>query len=181
MKNGAEGIELAARYGDDAISVLTRFGDDGFQAISTYGDEGLRLLNDFGDEGMDALRQAQRAAATDAGGHMLTKHVAQSESQLTTRLVNEPRIPAASSFADPATAEVTAAQAIAQNGPRIEAWLATGIPQKLPLTYAAPGGQSIGYGIVRGGSELQPMSEATFILARDPSGGWFILTGYPVP
>jgi hypothetical protein len=181
MKNGAEGIELAARYGDDAISVLTRFGDDGFQAISTYGDEGLRLLNDYGDEGMDALRQAQRAAATDAGGHMLTQHVAQSEPQLATRLVNEPRIPAASSFADPATAEVTAAQAIAQNGPRIEAWLATGIPQKLPLTYAAPGGQSIGYGIVRGGSELQPMSEATFILARDASGGWFILTGYPVP
>ena len=138
MRNGAEGIELIARYGDDAVGVLTRFGDEGLETISTYGDQALRLLTDYGDEGLDALRRAHRAASTNAGGHMLTKHVAQTETQLTTRLADEPWIPRASSFTDTATAEVTAAGAIAQNGRRIEDWLATGTPRTLPLTFTSP-------------------------------------------
>lgn len=55
------------------------------------------------------------AAHEAAGGHLLLKHVGQSESQLMARLAAEPRITGSSSFYDRAVAESAVSDALDAN------------------------------------------------------------------
>ena len=60
-----------------------------------------------------------------AGGHTIAEHVGRTTEQLATRLVDEPKIPAASTFPNIATAERATADALQARSAEIASWLST--------------------------------------------------------
>ena len=117
-----------------------------------------------------------------AGGHTIKRHVARPEAALRERLVNEPSIPAASSFKDYATAETGVAVALRDHAASVEAWLAAaGGSQTLPFTHNA--GHVVGYGVIRATGKLQDMRKVQVVLRKTNAHGrkMFLLTAYPVP
>jgi hypothetical protein len=56
------------------------------------------------------------------GGHTLARHVGRTDSQLLDRLAREPRISAASTYTDRATAETVVALALERERSRVRAW-----------------------------------------------------------
>jgi hypothetical protein len=117
-------------------------------------------------------------AHEDAGGHLLLKHVGQSEQSLMTRLANEPKISGSSSFYDRATAEKAISEALDANRSDISSWLSGNKPQ-MTVTYAAP--ENIGITLPRGASSGMDTAKLKLILRRDPSTsiGYRIQTGFP--
>ncbi len=81
-----------------------------------------------------------------AGGHILRKHVGQTDEQLRERLEREPRITGASTYTDRQAAERAVGAAIAESQDRIQSWLRrSGGHPNLVLDYdsAAPIGRTI--------------------------------------
>ena len=56
------------------------------------------------------------------GGHTLARHVGRTDSQLLDRLAREPRISAASTYTDRATAELVVGLALERERSRVDAW-----------------------------------------------------------
>jgi hypothetical protein len=117
-------------------------------------------------------------AHEDAGGHLLDRHVGQSEQDLATRLVNEPQISGSSSFPDRATAERVVSQTLDANQSTIADWLAGG-SSRLRLDYSSS--DPTGISVSKGTSGAVDVNSARVILVRDPSmpTGYRVLTGYP--
>ena len=113
-----------------------------------------------------------------AGGHILRKHVGQTDDQLLERLDQERNISGASTYTDRATAERAVGAAIAQSQDRIQRWLnrSQGHPN-LVLDYDS--GQPIGRTINRGESQSRPCSHALIVLKYDPPSSYYVLTSYP--
>jgi len=114
-----------------------------------------------------------------AGGHLLLKHVGQTERQLLDRLAAEPHITGSSSFYNRPTAEAAVSAALDARRSDIGAWLATSKPQmKLEYTLQNPVGISIGQGM----SSAADASGLRLILRRDPTmhTGYRIHTGFPI-
>ncbi len=118
------------------------------------------------------------AAHEAAGGHLLLKHVGQSESQLMQRLASEPTITGSSSFYDRATAESAISDTLAVRQPEISAWLASSKPQ-FKVEYSLP--KDVGITVTRGASSAVDTSNLRLILRRDPTmpSGYRIHTGFP--
>ena len=118
------------------------------------------------------------AAHEAAGGHLLLKHVGQTESQLMNRLAAEPKITGSSSFYDRATAEGAVSNLLDAKHAEIGQWL-SGSTNRLRLdhTFSEP----VGISVSRGASGAIDVSSSRVILVRDPSfsTGYRILTGYP--
>jgi hypothetical protein len=114
-----------------------------------------------------------------AGGHLLDKHVGETYEDLATRLAKEPRIDAASSFTDRATAEKAVAETINANQAKITDWLASGRNTPLPISHTMS--EPVGISVPRGVPVGIPASSVKVILVRDASfpDGYRILTGYP--
>jgi hypothetical protein len=73
------------------------------------------------------------------GGHILRKHVGQTDDQLRERLERERRITGASTYTDRSAAEHAVGAAIAQSQDRIERWLSrSGGHPNLVLDYDSP-------------------------------------------
>jgi len=118
-------------------------------------------------------------ASEDAGGHLLAKHVGQTDGQLMSRAMTDPKTPeVASSFFDRATAETAASQAIDANAGKITKWLGSG--ESKPLVIRGPLNRSVGKIVTNEGAS-STTSSSTFVLVRDPKvlSGYHILTGYP--
>jgi hypothetical protein len=118
-------------------------------------------------------------ASEDAGGHLLAKHVGQTDGQLMSRTLTDPTAPGvASSFFDRATAETAASQAIDANAGKITKWLGSG--ESKPLAIRGTLNRSVGK-IVTNEGVSSTTSSSTFVLVRDPKvpSGYHILTGYP--
>jgi len=112
-----------------------------------------------------------------AGGHVLQKHVAQTDDQLRERLRRERNISGASTYTDRATAERVIGAAIAQNHDRIQRWLnRPGGHPNLTLDYST--NQPIGRTINRGDSQSRPCSLALVVL-KYAEPGYYVLTSYP--
>ncbi len=111
------------------------------------------------------------AAHEAAGGHLLARHVGLDAAALDARGIN-----VASTFLLRAEAEAAASGALSQNAGQISTWLQGGAATNLKLTTPFTGGLIR----VSGGYEAAATS-ATFILKNNGSGGFFILTGFPVP
>ena len=112
------------------------------------------------------------------GGHVLRKHVGQTDDQLRQRLQEEPSISGASTYTDRATAEKAIGAAIAESHERIERWL--GRPGKhtnLVLDYDSAG--PIGRTLNRGESQPRPCSHALVVLKYDAPASYHVLTSYP--
>lgn len=90
----------------------------------------------------------------------------------------EPNIPAASTFPDRATAESSAARAIAANPQKVEESLSsTNTQTRITHTYTQP----VGVSLLRDRNDYVPAYKAIFVLKKDPRApeGYFLLTGFP--
>ncbi|MGD0414835.1 MAG: RNase A-like domain-containing protein [Terriglobales bacterium] len=115
-----------------------------------------------------------------AGGHILRKHVGQTDDELRERLQREPRITGASTYTDRPTAEHAVGAAIAASQDRIQRWLSrTGGHPNLVLDYdsAAPIGRTISRD--RGESQSRPCSHALVVLKYAGPDEYYVLTSYP--
>ncbi|MGB9204649.1 MAG: RNase A-like domain-containing protein [Terriglobales bacterium] len=113
-----------------------------------------------------------------AGGHILRKHVGQTDDQLRQRLQREPRITGASTYTDRPTAERAVGAAIAASQDRIQRWLSrSGGHPNLVLDYdsASPIGRTIN----RGESQSRPCAHALVVLKYSGPGQYYVLTSYP--
>jgi hypothetical protein len=113
-----------------------------------------------------------------AGGHILRKHVGQTDDQLRERLEREPRITGASTYTDRPTAEQAVGAAIATSQDRIQRWLGrSGGHPNLVLDYdsASPIGRTIN----RGESQSRPCAHALVVLKYSGPGQYYVLTSYP--
>jgi Bacterial CdiA-CT RNAse A domain len=113
-----------------------------------------------------------------AGGHILRKHVGQSDGQLRERLERERRITGASTYTDRETAERAVGAAIATSQDRIQRWLSrSGGHPNLVLDYDSP--TSVGRTINRGESQSHPCAHALVVLKYGGPNDYYVLTSYP--
>jgi hypothetical protein len=113
-----------------------------------------------------------------AGGHILRKHVGQSDNQLRERMERERRITGASTYTDRETAERAVGAAIAASHDRIERWLnRPGGHPNLVLDYDSPA--PIGRTINRGEDQSHPCAHALVVLKYAGPNDYYVLTSYP--
>jgi hypothetical protein len=128
-------------------------------------------------------RGAMSLAAEEAtGGHTIARHVGRTEEQLRLRLMQEPRIPAATTFRNLGEAERVVAEAMRFNKEAIKTWAkAATAGQTKGFTYEA--GRVIGHGVVRSTNQVHQMSKVAVVLKKvvDQNRIYFVLTSYPKP
>ena len=113
-----------------------------------------------------------------AGGHILRKHVGQTEQQLRDRLQREENITGASTYTDRETAERAVGAAIAQSQRRIQNWLdRSGRHPNLVLDYDSA--DPIGRTMNRGENQSRPCNHALVVLKYGGPNGYYVLTSYP--
>jgi hypothetical protein len=117
-----------------------------------------------------------------AGGHILRKHVGQTDEQLRERLAQERHITGASTYTDRSTAEHTVGAAIAQSHGRIQSWLSrSGGHPNLVLDYDSE--TPIGRTMNRGENQSHPCTHALVVLKYDLKyagpNEYYVLTSYP--
>jgi len=115
------------------------------------------------------------------GGHTLARHVGRTDSQLLDRLAREPRISAASTYTDRATAETVVALALERERSRVETWRGRyGSRPNLVLLVNAPRGPPIGRVMHRGTRQSVAATSALVVLRWDDGPkDFFVLTSYP--
>jgi hypothetical protein len=113
-----------------------------------------------------------------AGGHILRKHVGQTDDQLRERLQRERHITGASTYTDRSTAEHAVGAAIAQSQERIQSWLnrPSGHPN-LVLDYDSE--TPIGRTMNRGENQSRPCAHALVVLKYTGPNNYYVLTSYP--
>jgi RHS repeat-associated protein len=113
----------------------------------------------------------------NVGGHLIEKHVGLSDADLASRLLDNPRMTAASTFANRAEAEAAIAGALDANAAELADWISAGANGRLELEGSFSGGSVL----QRGASGTVPGNGLRVVLQGNGSGGYFILTGFPVP
>jgi hypothetical protein len=111
------------------------------------------------------------------GGHILRKHVGQSEEDLRRRLRREENITGASTYTDRTTAEHVVGAAIAQSQDQIQSWLRQDRHPNLALDY--DGTQAIGRTMNRGEVHSRPCTHALVVLKYAGANRYYVLTSYP--
>lgn len=147
----------------------------------------LRGLFRSADEVVDAANSAGASsrlapgggllAHENAGGHLLARHVGQTDAQLAARLAGNPRLPAASSFATRAEAEAAVAGAFDHNAAQVANWVGGGANGRLVLNAPFSGGSVL----QSGASAAAPGTGVRVVLQGNGSGGYNVLTGFPTP
>ncbi len=114
------------------------------------------------------------------GGHTLERHVGKSDEELIDRLRREPRISAASTYADAETAMRVVGAVIRQSRDRIDAWVRrAGVRPNLALNYQSDG-KPLGRSIARGARISTVATRALVVLRwHDRQRRWYVLTSYP--
>lgn len=112
------------------------------------------------------------------GGHILRKHVGQTEAQLRERLERESNITGASTYTDRSTAEHAVGAAIAQSQGEIQSWLGrSGRHPNLVLDYDSD--VPIGRTMNRGEVHSQVCQHAVVVLKYKGPDDYYVLTSYP--
>ena len=112
-----------------------------------------------------------------AGGHLLARHLGQTDAQLSARLAAQPRLPAASTFGARTEAEAAVAGAFDHNAAQLSTWTAGGANGRLVLNAPFPGGSVM----FPGASASVPGTGVRVVLQGNGSGGYHVLTGFPTP
>ena len=113
-----------------------------------------------------------------AGGHILRKHVGQTDDELRERLERERGITGASTYTNRSVAEHAVGAAIAESHDRIERWLGrSGGHPNLVLDYDSE--DPIGRSINRGESQSRPCAHALVVLKYAGPNDYYVLTSYP--
>jgi hypothetical protein len=115
------------------------------------------------------------------GGHTLARHVGKSDAELAERLRREPRISAASTYTDRATAERAVGAALAGAGRRLTTWeRRSGRRPNLVLNYVDPARRPLGRSLHRSQRAAQPARRAVVVLRwHERSNRFYVLTSYP--
>jgi len=118
-------------------------------------------------------------ANEELGGHVLQFHVGLDASELSARLVADPRLRIASSFYNRAIAESAIAEAIGANSTDISLWLA-GAQQRLVSPAVGLSG-AVGLSLTRGSVSPIAASAVRVVLDRSAASpiGYIIRTAYP--
>jgi len=118
------------------------------------------------------------AAHELAGGHLIARHVGQSEAQLLSRLASNSRITGASSFTNRAVAESSVSSALSANQAAIQGFL-SGSSNRLVINHSLS--SPVGISVSRGASNAASASSVRVVLQRDSSlsTGYRIVTGFP--
>jgi hypothetical protein len=112
------------------------------------------------------------------GGHILRKHVGQTEEQLRERLERERNISSASTYTDRSTAEHAVGSAIAQSQSEIQNWLSQpGRHPNLVLDYDSDG--PVGRSMNRGEHQSRVCKHAIVVLKYNGPNHYYVLTSYP--
>jgi len=112
------------------------------------------------------------------GGHILRKHVGQTEEQLRQRLERERNITGASTYTDRSTAEHAVGSAIAQSQSEIQNWLSQQERHpNLVLDYDSEG--PIGRTMNRGEHQSRACEHAIVVLKYNGPNHYYVLTSYP--
>jgi hypothetical protein len=122
------------------------------------------------------------AAEEAAGGHTIARHVGRTEAQLRARLVQQPNIPAASTFRTLEEAERAVAAALRANKEAIKIWAKTAAPgQTKAFSYEA--GRAIGQGVIRSSGQMTNMTKMVVVVRKVIAQNrvYFVLTAYPKP
>jgi Bacterial CdiA-CT RNAse A domain len=113
-----------------------------------------------------------------AGGHILRKHVGQTEEQLRERLERERGITGASTYTDRSTAEHAVGAAIAQSQDQIQNWLnRSGRHPNLVLDYDSE--NPIGRTMNSGEVHSRVCQHALVVLKYKGPNEYYVLTSYP--
>lgn len=135
----------------------------------------------FGGGGQAAVQSAATLinGSAAAGGHIVSRHVAQTGAQLATRLTNEPKISAASTFNTLAEAQKAVQAALTARATELGNWVAAGAHRDLVLQTVFNGGTVLQR--VPAGQTPVPMvgTGVTVVLRGAGNGTYFLLTGYP--
>ncbi len=120
------------------------------------------------------------AAHEKAGGHLIARHVGQSDAELATRLSNDPKVRVASTFTDRTVAESAISSAMSANRSAIDLFM-KGNTNQIVIKHSSPA--VIGSSMTRGSTSSQPVSNVTVVIRKDPTmpDGYRIHTGYPTP
>jgi len=122
------------------------------------------------------VRDLSRDEAT--GGHILRKHVGQTEEQLRRRLERERNITGASTYTDRPTAEHTVGAAIANSRGEIQTWLnRSGRHANLVLDYDSD--VPVGRTMNRGEYQSHVCQHAVVVLKYNGPDSYYVLTSYP--
>lgn len=130
-------------------------------------------------------RPSKHAGARDLsadeskGGHTLKKHVGRTDGDLRERLRRETNISAASTYTDRRAAEDFIGECLAENQGRVMQWTNGERHPNLVLDCIGDPAWPIGRSISRGGSQVEPCSNATLVLKFDPPQDYYVLTSYP--
>src|SRR5580700_5920435 len=112
------------------------------------------------------------------GGHILRKHVGQTEEQLRERLERERNITGASTYTDRSTAEHAVGAAIAESQVQLQRWLdRSGRHPNLVLDSESP--DPIGRTMNRGENHSRPCTHALIVLKYGGPSRYYVLTSYP--
>jgi hypothetical protein len=111
------------------------------------------------------------------GGHILRKHVGQTEAQLRERLERDRGITGASTYTDEATADRVVGATIAQYQSQIDGWLARERHPNLVLDY--DGTSPIGRSMNRGEFHSHVCEHAIVVLKYGGPNRYYVLTSYP--
>src|SRR5271156_5438939 len=140
---------------------------------STVGSATSRTESRLATSPVRDLRQDEAA-----GGHILRKHVGQTEEQLRQRLERERDITGASTYTDRSTAEHAVGAAIAQSQGEIQNWLSrSGRHPNLVLDYDSDG--PIGRTMNRGEIHSRVCAHALVVLKYTGPNHFYVLTSYP--
>jgi Bacterial CdiA-CT RNAse A domain len=113
-----------------------------------------------------------------AGGHILRKHVGQTEEQLRERLERERNITGASTYTNRSTAEHAVGAAIEQSRRQIQSWLdQPGRHPNLVLDYDSD--VPIGRTMNRGEHQSRVCQHAVVVLRYTGPEHYYVLTSYP--
>jgi hypothetical protein len=129
-----------------------------------------------------AVRRGTISLATEEalGGHAIARHVGRTEEQLRLRLMQEPRLRAASTFHTLQDAERAVAATLRANKAAIKSWAATAGPNRTkPFFYTSA--NIVGHGVVRSTGKLTDMRNVVVVLKKIVSHNrvYFVLTAHP--
>jgi len=112
----------------------------------------------------------------DSGGHLIKKHVGKTEADLRARLAEDPDPKAVSTFLSREEAQAAVSSVLRAKGAEVTAWLG-GTKKALILEGPFKGGLVL----KRGAAACVEGTGVRIVLRRDHAGGWFIVSGYPLP
>lgn len=113
------------------------------------------------------------------GGHLIKKHVGQTDIQLAERLEWEPNIPAASTFKTLEEAEALVTESLSTHHHEISKFLKGKKDKHIIREHSS---SPVGLSVIRGSTESVPVYKFILVLIKKPKmpNGYLLLTGYPI-